>query len=160
MLDIKAVGLKRDDQTVRLLLDRVRGAWRHFQRQSADSGAWAILRGHPRHSDVTDQDQSSAPAELQRFCIDRREGAVQEVQRDDPATAHASRRSPEQHQLSGNGDQLLVRRQDDDVVPVQHAEGAGARVFSDIELEQSRQIVERDHFVSIALERLEHVSPR
>ena len=75
------------------------------------------------------------------------------------ATAHASRRSRQRHQSSGNGDLRLVWRQDDDVVPMQHAERAGAGVFSDLELEQSRQIVERDHFVPIALERVEHVSP-
>ena len=87
--------------------------------------------------------------------VDARERAAEKVEWDEPASADPVCRSVERHELPVDRRQWLAGRQDDRPAAGVDGERAFSRIFSDVELEQRREIVEGDCFAALDADRFE-----
>ena len=124
----------------------VGGATSSVTRVSAPSGS--TRAGDPRHPDVADEDQARRLAQLEARSEDRRERAADEVDRDVPGPAVAHRRGRQRDHPARDGGQRLLRRQDDRLTADGDRQPAGRRFFAHREIEEPRQIVEREHLLA------------
>ena len=108
----------------------------------------AVIRG-TRRSPVDDQPRR--PAQLEPGAERRRERPRHEINRDEPAPALLDRRRRQRHHPAGRGGQRLSRGQRDGLRLRGDRQSARQRILAQRQVEELREIVEREHLLSAHL---------
>ena len=143
--DVEIVGVEPDQQATGLL--------RHVM-----GGARGDVEGHARfaadrvdspddvgNAQLADDDEPRVPAHIDREVHQRPETAADELNRYQPAFSVARDRRRQRDEPTADRRQRLAWRQHRQPAPAGHREPACGGVFAHGELEQRRQLVERDH---------------
>ena len=156
---VEGVGIDAHQQPALLLRDRRRRARRDLERDPQQRRAVVVLRRDARHAQVAEDEQARGRTKIEPRVVDRRERAADELHGNQPSVVPPRERRGQRHESAGRGHQRLIGRQHDRLVLVCRGDGARRRVFAHLELEQTREIVEPDHLMSLHFDGRQRAAP-
>ena len=145
---VERIGLELDGEAGAFLRDCVRRRRRHVERQPRDRTDHFDVSADPRHTHVADENQPGRFPQLEGGPHRSGQRARDEVDRDEPGASVARRRRGQRNQPPADRREALARRQHDRLRARGDGQAAGQRVFAHRQLEEFRQVIEREHLLT------------
>ena len=146
---VEGVGLEAHQHARPVLGDRVRRRRQDVEGHPRKRAVRLDARRDARHAEVADDDQPRRPAQLEPGAERRRERARHEVDGHEPAAALFDRRRRQRDDPAAGRGERLPGGQGDRLRFGRDGQPAGERVFTGGEIEQPRQVVQREHLLAV-----------
>jgi hypothetical protein len=144
---VEHISVEADQQTIAFLRDRVRCRGQHVDRDARQGILRLDACRNPRDPQIAGHDQSRRPPQFHARTECRAQRARDEVDRNEPPLTVFDRRRREGHDPSTRRGERLTGRQRDRRRPGRDGERPYHRVFADGEIEQLRELVQREHLL-------------